>query len=229
MLRAATGADCNPNKTVNDLLTRIKDTNAQVQSLLAQGKKQEAQQAAKQEAVYIEQLRRVQSVLGASSSVSFRVDASEVAALLLRVADTADASQAQLDAMPLQADAAVSIAKIEGALTAMGVPNAKDLAEKTRAHLSLCAASAGSQQATTILQGRHRLYAGLDATAASARLPLTTQAELNAALSSQIAGQTSAAQTVDKARMLLGAPAQATARAQDAYLLFGAALGNALP
>lgn len=229
MLRAAAGADCNPNKTVNDLLTKIKDKNAQVQALLAQGKKQEAQQAAKQEAAYIEQLRRVQSTLGASSSVSFRVDASEVAALLLRVADTSDASKAQIDAMPLQADAAVSIAKIEAALTAMGVPNAKDLATKTRAHLSLCAASAGSQKAATLLQGRHRLYAGLDATAASSRLPMATQADLNAALISQIAGQTSAAQTVDKARMLLGAPSQATARAEDTYLLLGAALGTARP
>lgn len=229
LLRSATGADCNPDKVVSDLLTKIKDKNAQVQSLLTQGKKQEAQAAAKQEAAYIEQLRQVQSTLGASSSVSFRVDASEVAALLLRVADTADASQAQVKAMPLQADPAVSIAKIEAALTAMGVPNAQDLAQKTRAHLSLCAASAGSAQAATILQGRHRLYAGLDATAAAARLPLSSQAELNAALASQVVGASSAAESVAKARALLGAPSQASSRAEDAFLLLGATLGNARP
>ncbi|HBP18745.1 MAG TPA: hypothetical protein DEA08_13290, partial [Planctomycetes bacterium] len=227
MLRAATGADCRPDKVVSDLLAKIKDKNAQVQALLAKGKKHEAQKVAKQEAAYLDQLRQVRSTLGASSAVSFKVDAAEVAALLLRVADTSDASQTQVKAMPLQADSAVSIAKLEAALSAMGVANAKDVAEKTRGHLSLCAASAGSQQAATILQGRHRLYSGLDATAASTRLPLTTQAELNAALVSQVAGQTSAAQTVDQARVLLGAPTQATPRAEDAYLLLGAALSNA--
>lgn len=173
---------------------------------------------------------------------SARLPAAGTARLAILIADVAEPTEADLLAQPAQPKAAELIDRLERVLAGLGAPNARELATETRTQLqSLCAIKfpgkslksflkhykGKAHPAKELLKARIRIYKGLDAAAAAARLDTIMEQAADADLKSLDDGKLNAEDALGRVRTAIAAPSAAQAaddRAKNAFTVLGQVL-----